>query len=110
MSPDSAQLLREINRKLRLLVIATCVLWVAVVAVSIGVLFVTIKVNSESSETKASLCTFRTDLQTRLDATRDILDKNPNAFDGLGIPKAVITQNIRNQQRTVDALRGLDCP
>jgi hypothetical protein len=61
----------------------------------------------DADQTHDALCTFKNDTQQRLKATRDLLDKNPNAFPG--VPRATITQSLRNQQRTLDALRDLDC-
>lgn len=57
--------------------------------------------------TTRSLCTLRTDLERRVDASARFLADHP---DGIaGISAVAIQQSIENQQRTVDALANLNC-
>lgn len=55
-----------------------------------------------------ALCTFKGDLQKRIDQSRDFLVQHPKGIPG--IPASVITQGIRNQQATQDSLQDLNCP
>lgn len=55
-----------------------------------------------------SLCTLRSDLQTRVTASQKFLDQHPNGI--AGIPPKAIRDGIANQQRTIKALQGLSCP
>jgi len=61
----------------------------------------------ESARTKHALCVLRGDLQTRINASTAYLVKHPEGIPGVD-PK-VIRDGIRNQQRTVSALRSLNC-
>lgn len=55
-----------------------------------------------------SLCTLRTDLQTRVDAGNQFLADHPRGIPG--IPAKQFRTSLDNQQRTVSALSGLSCP
>ena len=83
------------------------VLYVAVVVIAVGLGVVAAKVISESSDTNHALCTFRTDLEGRAESARKFLDENPKGFPGVSAES--IRQSIKNQERTVTALRSLDC-
>jgi hypothetical protein len=60
-------------------------------------------------DTRDALCTFRTDLEVRVASSRKFLDEHPEGLPKAGISAQQLSQSIRNQDRTVDALRGLDC-
>lgn len=62
----------------------------------------------QASRTTAALCVFRADLQSRVDGGVKFLASHPHGI--AGISPADIKDSIRNQQRTVRALRGLSCP
>ena len=54
-----------------------------------------------------ALCTFRHDLEERVQGSREFLRTHPHGF--LGISPAAIRLGINNQQRTIDALSDLKC-
>ncbi len=58
--------------------------------------------------TNRSLCTFRSDLEQRVDGTRVFLRLSKDPLIA-GVPRAAIQQNLRNQQATLDSLSGLHC-
>lgn len=62
-----------------------------------------------SRETRAALCTFRGDLQDRVDASKEFLDKHPHGVPGLATGKQ-IQDDIANRRRTIKSLSGLSCP
>lgn len=68
---------------------------------------VAVKVWDESSSTTDSLCSLRGDLAQRVDTSARFLADHPQGIPG--VPASVIRDNIANQQRTVHALRGLNC-
>jgi hypothetical protein len=67
-----------------------------------------IYVVNTNKDTRDSLCTLRGDLESRVQQTRDYLDKHPEGFPGVSARQ--LSESIRNQDRTVDALGALDCP
>lgn len=63
---------------------------------------------SDNKQTTRALCALKDDVKRRAQSSRDYLTAHPNGAPG--IPAKVIRDGIVNQQRTVDALRGLKCP
>ena len=55
----------------------------------------------------SALCTFVLDLERRVEAAREFLQKHPDGIEG--IPAGAIRTSIDNQKKTIDALSGLRC-
>jgi hypothetical protein len=89
-----------VKRSLRVLMVATVVLYVAVVGISAYTWIV-------STSTQSALCTFKGDLESRIDDSIAFLAEHPNGI--AGISPAQIQQGITNQQKTVDSLNDLKC-
>lgn len=98
---DPIALLAEVKATLRLLLIATLVLYVA----SIG--FVLFYVLPRTNESQTALCALRSDLQTRIVGSEAFLEDHPNG--AFGSTAEEIQVSIDNQRRTVTALSGLSC-
>ena len=101
----------SLQRTLRALVIATVVMYVALAGLG---LYVYVSGNNQRAAladtvntTTMALCALRPDLETRVASSERFLEENPSGVPG--IPAKLIQDNIRNQQRTVDALSGLSC-
>jgi hypothetical protein len=92
-------------------------LLVAAIVGSFLALFVTFTIvyingrNKIDQNTKATLalCALRVDLQQRVDQTEDFLAQEPGALPFPGVTRAVLLQNLRNQEVTLQALDILDC-
>lgn len=93
----TAEVLRS---SLRRLVLATAVLYVVLFGVGL-------KVYLDGKSTTESLCAFRADLTGRILQSTQFLKDHPNGT--LGIPAKTILDGISNQQRTVLALKDLNC-
>lgn len=91
----------DLQRALRLLTAATIVLYLICIGVAV-------KVYTDSRSTTDALCTLRTDLVKRVNSSRNFLKDHPNGVSGIS-PKVII-DGIDNQQRSIEALKGLDCP
>jgi hypothetical protein len=63
----------------------------------------------ENGKTRTALCALRGDLEQRVASTTKYLDEHPGPEPFPGIPRKTLTDSLKNQQRTVDALSGLDC-
>jgi hypothetical protein len=81
--------------------IATAIVTIASLFVLIIIAFWQADINREA------LCTFRADLQARVQTSEDFLEKNPEGFPGF--PAQTIKQGIDNQRQTVEALSALNC-
>ena len=96
----------EIRKTLRILALSTALLYLFVIGVLIFAWM-------EAAKTHAALCTFRSDLSTRLASTEKLLNDHPKADPvlvyGLRIPRATLVANAGNQRKGVDSLRNLDC-
>lgn len=101
----------DLKRSLRRLSYATGGLYlVVIVAIVLVWLDLTrqredLKQTAESN--RAALCSLRGDLERRVQSARAFLDDNPKGIPG--ISAATIKMGITNQQRTIDALAGLEC-
>jgi hypothetical protein len=60
-----------------------------------------------AEQTISALCTFRSDLERRVETSVQFLKDNPDGIPGLSAE--AIQTSINNQQRTVDALADLPC-
>jgi hypothetical protein len=65
------------------------------------------KTSGDARVTTAALCALRTDLELRAASSRRFLADHPDGIPG--IPAKVIRDGISNQERTITALRGIDC-
>jgi hypothetical protein len=84
--------------------------WLRVATIAIGIV-ITILVGYMAWRLSAindSLCTFRSDLQTRVDGTKEYLD-HPDKYPGIKIPRSVIESQLKAQQQTIDSLSSLHC-
>jgi uncharacterized protein involved in exopolysaccharide biosynthesis len=59
--------------------------------------------------TQLALCTFRGDLQTRVDASKEFLKSHPHGLPGLATANQ-LQDDINNRSRAIASLRGLSCP
>lgn len=89
-----------LRRGLRRLAICTAVLYVALI---IGGILVYLS----NQNTLAALCSVRQDMEQRVLATTDFLKDNPEGFPG--VDTKTILANLANQQRTINALKSLNC-
>ena len=107
LPPVAAQLKRE----LRLVSIATVVLYVVVLATLVFVWFDSKSTDAtlrrETVRTTNALCTFREDLARRARETQNFLAEHPEGIPG--ISANTLRQSVINQQQTVNALQDLDC-
>lgn len=99
-SVEAQATLSTVRRSLRVLVAATVVLYIAMATITGVGLHTAATVND-------SLCTFRQDLNDRVEQSRTFLEEHPNGTPG--IPAETIQQGIDNQLRTIDALNTLSC-
>ena len=68
------------------------------------------KISSQADVNTASthaLCVLRDDLKTRVKSSTDFLAMHPDGIPG--IPAKTLRDGIHNQQRTISALRTLQC-
>lgn len=94
------QTAEALRRTLRLLVIATAVLYLVSFAWGI-------KVYRDGQATEETLCAFRADLITRVVQSAAFLKDHPKGTPD--IPAETIISGINNQLRTITSLRGLNC-
>lgn len=109
----------EIKRSLRTLVIATVVLYVALVGVVVwtyidsanrrdSIAEVAVDTKKNLFTINEALCAIRHDSQVDVAAGKAFLKKNPEGIPG--ISAALIQEGIDNSQATVDSLDILKCP
>lgn len=82
-------------------------LWVVVFSFATG--YAINDVNALATHTEDALCTFREDLQNRHDQGVQFIKDNPVAEPIPGLTRATLITNLRNQQKTLDSLSGLEC-
>ena len=100
MAKEGRTVADQLQRSLRILVLATVVLYVAIGGLGV-------KVYLDSKNTTNALCAFRQDLERRVLASTDFLKENPKGIPG--VSPRLILQGIENQQRTITALKDLNC-
>jgi hypothetical protein len=102
----------QIRGQLRLLTIATIFCYVIVVALGlIGARFsmrTDRELRAEENKTEQALCTLRHDLQDRVNASQDYLQRHPKGFPG--VSAAILSTSIKGQQATIKSLSNLKCP
>jgi len=102
MSPENDPTIKgEILHRLRVLTGATIVLGVILVALLVYLVVRLGEINN-------SLCTFRSDLESRAIGAQDYLN-NPNKYPGIKIPRSVIQQQLDGQLKTIKSLSNLHC-
>lgn len=103
---------KEIKTGLRTLIIATVVLYIVLFGVIIWAYIDSGNRRDAIAQvavtTKKALCTFRHDLQLRIQASEQFLKDNPNGI--VGITAEQIRQSLINQKQTVESLEDLRCP
>jgi len=62
----------------------------------------------DAGVTTSALCALRTDLERRVAGSKTFLAEHPAGIPG--ISAKVIRDGIKNQERTIKALSGIDCP
>jgi hypothetical protein len=90
----------QIKRRINQLLIATVVLFLAVIGVAALAL-------RQASRDHAALCAFKEGLQNQVKASSDFLDKHPRGVGG--ISAGDIRLGMKRQQRTIDSLSDLKC-
>jgi hypothetical protein len=96
------QLVKEIRRTLRGLVVATIILFIALA----GVAAYSYKV---SDQNRQAVCNLRTDLQERVMTSEKFIVEHPEAIEKLGFTISQVQKEIDNQNRTLAALSVVSC-
>lgn len=91
----------QILKQLKILRWMTTVLAIVLI---VAVVYVIVRLG----EINTSLCTFRTDLETRAAGSQDYLD-HPDKYPGIKIPEDVIRQQLDSQKKTIQSLSSLSC-
>lgn len=68
-----------------------------------------INANESATENHNAICTFREDLQARVDQSRRIIQTNPELIQEFGLTVKQVRVQIQQQQASVDSLAGIDC-
>ena len=109
--PKNTSISGELNRGLRVLTVATVVLYL--VLATIGVVGYLdgahrrAEIAKVALETHSALCVFVDDLERRVETSEQFLKDNPDGIPG--ISNETIQTSINNQLLTIDSLRGLGC-
>ena len=82
-------------------------LWVVCFSMLVG--YAINDIGNLATHTEAALCTFRDDLQARHDQGVQFIKDNPVAEPIPGLTRTALLANLKNQQRTLDSLAGLEC-
>lgn len=85
---------------LRRLAIATCIMFLAGVGVSVYFYL-------GARENRRALCTFVGDLELRVNRTEAFLDKHPQGFGGITAPE--LRLSVSNMRRTIRSMNNLNC-
>jgi uncharacterized protein YpmB len=96
------ELIREIRKRLNVLVVATVVLFVSIGAV--GAYSYTV-----ADQNRQAVCNLRTDLQHRVATSEEFVTEHPEALKQFGITKAQAAKEVSNQKRTLNALSVVSC-
>lgn len=109
----------QLQNSLRNLMIATLILYIVTSVLAVGGVLFALNQNQKTRDivadnkelatsTTAALCTFRFDLQQRVDQSKEFLKENPEGIPG--IPAETLRQTIEGQERTIASLDSLHCP
>jgi len=109
--PKNTSISGELNRGLRVLTVATVVLYLVLATIGVVGYLDGAHRRAEIAEladkTHAALCVFVDDLERRVEISEQFLKDNPNGIPG--ISDETIQTSIDNQLRTIDTLSGLGC-
>lgn len=104
--------LGSLKSRLDQLILATVALFLVLILVTSLGWYIVIDQRNDIKEvatrTNMALCTFRDDLQQRIDSSKKFLRDHPNGIQG--ITPEDIQRSIEGQQRTIDSLSILNCP
>lgn len=92
-------------RLIRLVIVCVAV---GTVINSGGGVYLYVRGQAQARQATSSLCALRKDLETRVASSLNFLRDHPAGIAGID-PKT-IRDGIANQQRTISALSGIDCP
>lgn len=81
---------------------------VEVARLAVQVRELALRTSHDAQVTTVALCALRDDLQVRVDGSRRFLRAHPHGF--LSVSAKEIRDAAANQQRTIAALSGIDCP
>jgi hypothetical protein len=108
---EETDFLQSIKRSLRTIAISTVVLYCCLAVAGIAGWQIRVNdlkhVNAIATQNQTALCALRTDLERRVETSKQFLLDNPNGIPG--ISGATIRQSITNQESTIDALSNLNC-
>lgn len=99
---DTIDLISSIKRTLRVLVVATVVLYLLTFGAAVYVY-------SQSQLNHNALCTFRGELQDQVISSEQFLKEHPAGLPGLEISAATIRQGVEKQNLAITALSSLSC-
>ena len=109
--PKNTSISGELSRGLRLLTVATVVLYLALATVGFVGYLDGARRRAEIAEladsTHSALCVFVDDLERRVETSQQFLKDNPDGIPGFS--DEAIQTSIDNQLRTIDTLSGLGC-
>lgn len=92
----------EAKRLLKVMVVSNVMAIAAVIALAVYVFL-------QLQHTNTSLCSFRGDLEQRVDQTQKFLDDHPGPEPFPGITRATLQTGLTNQRRTIESLSDLNC-
>lgn len=95
-----ANLAKDIQRTLRVLIVLTVVLYVV-----LGLFMAWSWILS--ARNTSALCTLRHDAEERVHSGQVFLEQNPHGIPG--VPRETLQASIKNSQSTVKALESLNC-
>ena len=90
--------------------------WTLVLYIALAVMAITTfvvrsidlaNVEEAATQNRVALCALRADLKDRVQSSKQFLREHPGGIPG--IPPSQIRDSIRGQQRTIRALRPIDC-
>lgn len=106
--PEDPTVAAVILRRLNILLWATAVLAVIVLATAGFSVGSAINATSRADDANTALCTFRGDYKDRVKRTEDFIVAHPAG--ALGFTPQQLDNQLRQQRRTVESLALLDCP
>lgn len=92
----------EIRRTLRVLVITTVVLFIAIGAVGIYAYTV-------ADQNRQAVCNLKDDLERRVVTSEKFATEHPDKLEEFGFTPAQVQKEIDNQRRTISALSAVSC-
>lgn len=103
---------RPVFNAVRLLILATVLLYLSVAGVGVFFYFDgkdrREKIARVAYDSARAMCALREDQERRLRVTREYLNDHPNGTDDISL--GVLRQSIDNSEKTLKALRFVDCP